>query len=160
MRGSRGSTVGGGCVVKPPLTLQLEDTNTQGFSSYSNIYSFKYLLETKNSWLGRLGHPKVGPCWNLVFEVKNRLGKVFENWLLVCFLLRYCKRVVLNNLPQTEQCPQIQFTSVLLFEMHYFLPMRSAIHINNLLKLKIMILCKHFFKTTWQITWKNFNCLG
>ena len=47
MRGSRGSTVGGGNVVKPPLTLQLEDAKTQGFSSYSNTYPFNYLFGDK-----------------------------------------------------------------------------------------------------------------
>ena len=47
MRGSRGSTVGGGNVVKPPLTLQLEDGKTQGFSSYSNTYPFNYLFGDK-----------------------------------------------------------------------------------------------------------------
>ena len=36
--------VGGGNVVKPPLTLQLEDTKTQEFSSYSNTYHFNYLF--------------------------------------------------------------------------------------------------------------------
>ena len=47
MRRSRGSTVGGGNVVKPPLTLQLEDAKTQGFSSYSNTYIFNYLFGDK-----------------------------------------------------------------------------------------------------------------
>ena len=47
MRGYRGSTVGGGNVVKPPLTLRLEDTKTQGFSSYSNTYYFSYLFGNK-----------------------------------------------------------------------------------------------------------------
>ena len=47
MREYRGITVGGGNVVKPPLTLQLEDTKTQGFSSYSNTYYFNYLFANK-----------------------------------------------------------------------------------------------------------------
>ena len=47
MRGSTGSTVGGGNVVKPPLTIQLEDAKTQGFSSYSNTYLFHCLFGDK-----------------------------------------------------------------------------------------------------------------
>ena len=62
MRGSRGSTVGGGNVVKPPLTLQLEDAKTQGFSSYSNTYPFNYLFGDKEL-LAR----QVGQCMVLHF---------------------------------------------------------------------------------------------
>ena len=47
MREYRGITVGGGNVVKPPLTLRLEDSKTQGFSSYSNTYYFNYLFGNK-----------------------------------------------------------------------------------------------------------------
>ena len=47
MRGSRGCTVGGRNVVKPPLTLQLEDAKTQGFSLYYNTYPFNYLFGDK-----------------------------------------------------------------------------------------------------------------
>ena len=56
MRGSRGSTVGGGNVVKPPLTLQLEDAKTQGFSSYSNTYSFNYLFGDKELLARQVDH--------------------------------------------------------------------------------------------------------
>ena len=49
------STVGGGNVVKPPLTLQLEDAKTQGFSSYSNTYPFNYLFGDKELLASRLG---------------------------------------------------------------------------------------------------------
>ena len=55
MRGSRGSTVGGGNVVKPPLTLQLEDAKTQGFSSYSNTYPFNYLFGDKELLARQVG---------------------------------------------------------------------------------------------------------
>ena len=34
-------------MVKPPLTLQLEDAKTQGFSSYSNTYPVNYLFGDK-----------------------------------------------------------------------------------------------------------------
>ena len=67
MRGSRGSTVGGGNVVKPPLTLQLEDAKTQGFSSYSNTYHFNYFFGD-NELLARQvglygdGHPDEAWC--------------------------------------------------------------------------------------------------
>ena len=55
MRGSRGSTVGGGNVVKPPLTLQLEDAKTQGFSSYFNTYPFNYLFGDKELLARQVG---------------------------------------------------------------------------------------------------------
>ena len=55
MRGSRGCTVGGGNVVKPPLTLQLEDAKTQGFSSYSNTYPFNYLFGDKELLARQVG---------------------------------------------------------------------------------------------------------
>ena len=57
MRGSRGSTVGGGNVVKPPLTLQLEDAKTQGFSSYSNTYPFNYLFGDKELLARQVVYP-------------------------------------------------------------------------------------------------------
>ena len=55
MRGSRGSTVGGENVVKPPLTLRLEDVKTQGFSSYSNAYHLKYLFGDKELLARQVG---------------------------------------------------------------------------------------------------------
>ena len=55
MRGSRGTTVGGENVVKPPLTLQLEDVKTQGFSSYSNTFPFKYLFGDKELLARQVG---------------------------------------------------------------------------------------------------------
>ena len=55
MRGSRGSTAEGGNVVKPPLTLQLEDAKTPGFSSYSNTYPFNYLFEDKELLARQVG---------------------------------------------------------------------------------------------------------
>ena len=55
MRGSSGSTVGGGNVVKPPLTLQLEDAKTQGISSYSNIYPFNFLFGDKELLVRQVG---------------------------------------------------------------------------------------------------------
>ena len=61
MRGSRGSTVGGGNVVKPPLTLQLEDAKTQGFSSYSNTYPFNYLFGDKELLARQVGVASSAP---------------------------------------------------------------------------------------------------
>ena len=55
MREFRGSTVGGGNVVKPPLTLLLEDAKTQGFSSYCNAYHFKYLFGDKELLARQVG---------------------------------------------------------------------------------------------------------
>ena len=60
MRGYRGSTVGGGNVVKPPRTLRLEDTKTQGFSSYSNTYYFSYLFGNKELLARQVGPPYCG----------------------------------------------------------------------------------------------------
>ena len=55
MRGSRGSTVGGGNVVKPPLTLRLEDAKTQRFSSYSNTFHFIYFFGDKELLARQVG---------------------------------------------------------------------------------------------------------
>ena len=55
MRGSRGSTVGCGNVVKQPLTLQLEDAKTQGFSLYSNTYPLNYLFGGKELLVRQVG---------------------------------------------------------------------------------------------------------
>ena len=59
MRGYRGSTVGGGNVVKPPLTLRLEDTMTKGFSSSSNTYNFNYLFGDKELLARQFGQRAV-----------------------------------------------------------------------------------------------------
>ena len=67
MRGSRGSTVGGGNVVKPPLTLQLEDAKTQGFSSYSNTYPFNYLFGDKELLARQVGRD--GQNWPLPYLI-------------------------------------------------------------------------------------------
>ena len=42
-------------MVKPPLTLQLEDAKTQGFSSYSNTYPFNYLFGDKELLARQVG---------------------------------------------------------------------------------------------------------
>ena len=55
MRESRGSTVGGGNVVKPPLTLRLDDAKTQGFLSYSNTYHFNYFFGDKELLARQVG---------------------------------------------------------------------------------------------------------
>ena len=55
MKGSRGSTVGGGNVVKPPLTLQLKDAKTQRFPSDSNTYPFNYLFGDKEFLASQVG---------------------------------------------------------------------------------------------------------
>ena len=55
MRGFRGITVGGGNVVKPPLTLQLEDAKTQGFYSNCNTLPFNYLLGDKELLARQVG---------------------------------------------------------------------------------------------------------
>ena len=56
-------------MVKPPLTLQLEDAKTQGFSSYSNIILLTICLETKNSWLGRLVSAVIYEAFILMGEI-------------------------------------------------------------------------------------------
>ena len=58
MRGSRGSTVGGENVVKPPLTLQLEDAKTQGFCSYFNMYPFNYFFGDEELLARQVGQPR------------------------------------------------------------------------------------------------------
>ena len=74
MRGSRGSTVGGGNVVKPPLTLQLEDAKTQGFSSYSNTYPFNYLFGDKELLARQVGLIMIiGVCIS-ISGVVSRVG--------------------------------------------------------------------------------------
>ena len=55
MRGYRGSTVGGGNVVKPLLTLRLEDAKTQGFSSYSYTHHFNYFFGDKEILARQVG---------------------------------------------------------------------------------------------------------
>ena len=78
MREYRGITVGGGNVVKPPLTLRLEDTKTQGFSSYSSTYYFNYLFGNKEL----LARQVVMPLIRLIFvytafpQLSGYLGSV------------------------------------------------------------------------------------